>query len=110
MYTAPKCWPLILRLLRPPLAVNMRRNLRWLDFATPTPENIRVRDRDSARIQMPIDCRLVVEEQLFIGAVRYSHDVDVLEFRAGFAPVAVRQDMMTANLAARFNFATGRHR
>src|SRR5437016_6036274 len=87
----------------------MRRNLRWLDFATPTPENIRVRDRDSARIQMPIDRHFVLEEQLFIGSVRYSHDVDVLEFRPGFAPVAMRQDMMTANLAACLDLTPRRH-
>ena len=58
---------------------------------------------------MPINRHFVVEEQLFIGSVRYSHDVDVLEFRPGFAPVAMRQNMMTADLAARFNFATGGH-
>jgi hypothetical protein len=42
--------------------------------------------------------------------VRHSHDVDVLEFQAGFAPVAVRENMVTANFAACFSFTTVRHR
>src|SRR5262249_48995381 len=87
----------------------MRRNLRWLDFAAPTPENIRVRDRDTTRIQMPINRHFVIQQQLFISPVRYSHDVDVLEFRPGFAPVAVSQNMMTANLAACLDLTPGRH-
>ena len=44
---------------------------------------------------MLINRRLMIEEQSFIRAVRHSHDVDVPEFRPGFAPVAMRQDMMS---------------
>ena len=40
--------------------------------------------------KMLINRRLMIEEQSLIRAVRHSHDVDVPEFRAGFAPVAVR--------------------
>ena len=58
---------------------------------------------------MPVNCRFVIQEQLFIRAVRHGHDVDVVKFRAGFAPVAMRQDVVTAHLASRFYFATGRH-
>jgi hypothetical protein len=47
---------------------------------------------------------------LFIGAVRHGHDVDVLELRSGFAPVAMRQNVVTANFSACFNFTTVRHR
>jgi hypothetical protein len=39
---------------------------------------------------MLIDGRLMIEEQSLICTVRHSHDIDVLEFRAGFAPVAMR--------------------
>jgi hypothetical protein len=39
---------------------------------------------------MLINRRLVLEEQSLIRTVRYSHDVDVPKFRAGFAPVAMR--------------------
>ena len=59
---------------------------------------------------MPIDSGFVVQQQLFIGAVRHGHDVHVPEFRARFAPVAMRQDMMSPDFAARFNFTAGRYR
>jgi hypothetical protein len=39
---------------------------------------------------MLINRCLVIEQESLIGAVRHSHDVDVLKFRAGFAPIAVR--------------------
>ena len=88
----------------------MRRNLRWLDLAAPAPEDVRVRNWDSARIKMPINGGLVIEQQLLIRAVRNSHDVDVLEFRPRFAPVAMRQNMVAADFPTRLNFTTGRHR
>ena len=59
---------------------------------------------------MLINRRLMIEEQSLIRAVRHSHDVDVLEFRPRFAPVAMRQDMMSSDFAARFNFTAGRYR
>ena len=67
----------------------MRRNLRWLDLAASAPENICVRNRDIPGLQMPIHGGLMIEEQLLIRAMRHSHDIDVPEFGAGFAPVAV---------------------
>ena len=87
----------------------MRRNLRWLDLAATTPENVCIGDREVAQAKVLINGRLVIEKQLFIRAVRHGHDVDVLEFRPRFAPVTMRQNMMTANLAARFNFTTRGH-
>src|SRR5437762_11888860 len=88
----------------------MRRNLRWLNLAASAPENICVRNWDAGQIEMPIDSGLMIEQQLFIRAMRNGHDVDVLKFGARFAPVAMCQNMMTPYLAACFNFATGRHR
>src|SRR5437870_4634156 len=78
-------------------------------LAASAPKNICVRNRVASQIEMPIDSHLMIEEQLFISAVRHGHDVDVLEFRPCFAPVTVRQNMVTPDFAARFNFATGRH-
>src|SRR6266404_6828687 len=95
---------LTFRLLCQPLAINVRRNFRWLDLAPSAPENVCVRNWNSARVQMSIDGGLVIEQQLFIRAVCHGHDIDVLEFRAGFAPITMRQDMVTTNLAACFNF------
>ena len=59
---------------------------------------------------MPIDSGFVIEQQLLISAVRHGHNVDVLEFRARFTPVAMRQNVVPAYFAARFNFTTVRHR
>src|SRR4029077_14553191 len=73
-----------------PVAVHMRRNLRWLDLAASAPENVRVREGKAAGLKMPINGRLVIEWQLFIEAMRHSHDVDVLKFCSRFAPVAMR--------------------
>ena len=58
---------------------------------------------------MLIDSCFMIEQQLFIGAVRHGHDVDVLELRSGFAPVAMRQNAVTPDFAARFNLTTVRH-
>ena len=68
----------------------MRRNLRWFDFAASAPEDVRVRNGYAARLKMPINGRLVIEQQLFIRAMRDGHDVDILEFGARFAPVTMR--------------------
>ncbi len=53
---------------------------------------------------------LVIEKPFSVGAVRHRHDVHVLKFGAGFAPVAMSQDVVSANFAAGFNFAPGGHR
>src|ERR1041385_2732243 len=79
----------ILFLVGQPITINAWRNLGRLDLAASAPKDVGVRDRDIAAAQMPINCRLMIEEQSFVRAVRYSHDVDIPEFRAGFAPVAV---------------------
>src|SRR6266853_4901513 len=88
----------------------MRRNLRWLNLAATAPENICVRNWDAGQIEMPIDSGLMIEEQLFVSTMRHGHDVDVLEFRPCFAPVAMRQNMVAADFSTRLNFTTGRHR
>ena len=54
---------------------------------------------------MTIDRGLVFEQQLFVGSMRHRHDIDVLEFQAGFAPIAMSQNVMPADLAARFQLA-----
>src|SRR6267378_4681072 len=100
---------LTFRLLCQPLAINVRRNFRWLDLAASAPENVCVRNWNCARVQMSIDGGLMIEEQLFVSAVCHGHGVDVLEFRSGLAPITMRQDMVTTNLAARFNFTAGWH-
>jgi len=58
---------------------------------------------------MSIYRRLVIEEPLLVGAMRDRHDIYVLEFQAGFAPITMRQDMMPANFAASLDLAPGGH-
>src|SRR6266853_3278067 len=94
-------------LLRQPFPIDVRRDLRRLDLTASAPENVCVRNWNSACVQMSIDGGLMIEQQLFISAVCHGHDIDVLEFRAGFAPITMRQDMVTTNLAACFNFTAG---
>src|SRR5262249_44562983 len=101
---------LTFRLPRQPIAVDVRRNLRWLNFTASTPKNVCVRDWNVAGGRGRIDSLFVIEQYFFIGAVRHRHDVDVLEFGSGFAPVAMRQNVVTTNFTARFNFTTARHR
>ena len=59
---------------------------------------------------MSIYRRLVIEEPRFVGAVRDRHDVDVIEFRTGFTPVTMGQDVMSADFAAGLDLAPGGHR
>jgi hypothetical protein len=59
---------------------------------------------------MPINSSFVLQQQLLVGAVSHGHDVNVSEFRARLAPVTMRQDLMSPNFAARFDFAAGRYR
>src|SRR5689334_20517357 len=100
----------MLYLPRQPIAIDLRRNFRRLNLTAPPPENVCIRDWNVTTAKMPIDGIFMSEQQLFIGAVRHGHNIDVFEFRAAFAPVAMRQDMVTADFAARFDFAAWRHR
>ena len=59
---------------------------------------------------MRVDCRFVLEQPRFVGAVRDGHDIDVPKFRTAFAPVTMCEDMMPSHLTAHFNLATRRHR
>ena len=59
---------------------------------------------------MLIDSCFVIEQWLFISAVRHRHDVDILEFRPGFAPVAMRQNVVTPDFATSLDFAALRNR
>ena len=85
------------------------RDLRGLDLAPATPKNVRVGDRDAARLQVAIDRGLVLKEQRLVGPVRHRHDVDVAEFRTGLTPVTVSENMMPPHLAAGLDFAARRH-
>ena len=52
----------------------------------------------------------VREQQLLVRAVRDCHDIDVLEFGTGLAPIAMRQNVMPADFTAGLDLAVRRHR
>ena len=58
---------------------------------------------------MAIDRAFVVQEECFVGAMRNRHNVDVPKFGAGFTPVTVRQNVVTAHFPAGFRLAPRRH-
>ena len=60
--------------------------------------------------QVRVDRRLVRADAVAVGPVRHGHDVDVVEFRAALAPVAMGEDVVPADLAARLDLAARRHR
>src|SRR5204863_9513722 len=103
-------WSASRRDLAQPFPVDVRRNLRGLDLAAPTPENVRVRNRDAIQAQLFVYGRFVIEKDLFIRAVRDTRAVDVLNFRGCFPPVTVRQNVMPPDLAARLDLTARRHR
>ena len=90
--------------------MNAGRDLGRFDFAASSPENIRVRNGNSARLEMPVDGGFVREDPFFLGAVRHRHDVHIAKFRPPFAPITVREDMMAPDLPPGFHFASLRHR
>src|SRR6266446_439903 len=96
--------------LAQPFAINDRRNLGRFDLTPPAPKDICVRSRDSFRSQMSIYRRFVLEQQLLVRAVRDSHDIDVFEFGASLAPIAVSQNVMPADFTAGLDLAVRRHR
>ena len=54
-------------------------------------------------MKMSIYGRFVIEEKVFVRTVRHGHDVDILEFRTGLAPITMGKDVMSTDFAARFN-------
>src|SRR5438445_13713271 len=88
-----------------PFAINDWRNLGRFDFAAPAPKDICVRNRDSFRLQMSIYRCFVREQQLLVRAVRDCHDIYVLEFGTGLAPIAMRQNVMPAEFTACLDLA-----
>ncbi len=80
-----------------------------LDLAATSPKDISVADRDADRLEVAIDGCLVLEEAILIGAMRHSHDVYVMEFRASFTPVAMGEHFVSADFGARFDLAACGH-
>ena len=59
---------------------------------------------------MAIDSRLVLEQAVLLRSMRHGHDVHIVELRPAFAPIAMGENLVTPDFAARLNFAPVRHR
>ena len=55
--------------------------------------------------KMLVDRRFVREHDVFFGAVHDRHHVDSVKLGAALAPICVRDDVMTPDLAAGLNLA-----
>ena len=64
-------------------------DLAGFNFASPTPEDIGVGDGHPDVGEVGVDGGFVGEDAVFFGAMTDCHNIDVIEFRASFAPVAV---------------------
>ena len=56
------------------------------------------------RLQVPVDRALVLQEQVFVGAVRHGHDIDVLEFGIRLRASNNGSEYGGARLRLRFRF------
>ena len=72
-----------------PLTVDFGGYFRGFYFAAAAPKDVGVEEVDPGGYQVPVDCGLVFEDEIFISAMNDSHNVDITEVRASFAPVAV---------------------
>ena len=97
------------RASRAPLAVGRRHDLRRLDFAAASPEDVGVQHWDPALREMCVDRRLVREHHRLLRPVRDAHDVHVPEVGTTLPPVGVRHDVVPANLASRIELPPRRH-
>src|SRR5205823_3233363 len=75
------------------------------DLAAAAPEDVGVAHRDADGFQVLVDGALMGEDEVFVGAVRDAHDVDVAELLAGLAPVSMGHDVEAADLSARVQLA-----
>ena len=68
------------------------------------PEDVGVGCGDVDVGEVAVDDGFVVAEDMLVGAVGDGHDVDVVEFFGGLAPVAVGEDVEAGDFGAGFLF------
>lgn len=91
-----------------PLFVDLRRDFRGLNFGAAAPEDVGVGDGDTRFFEVFVDGCFVLKDFGFLGAVHDSHDVDVAELWAAFAPIGVGHAVVASDFAAGFHFAAFR--
>jgi hypothetical protein len=81
-----------------PILVNEGRDFGGLDFTATTPENIRVAHREAGFFKVAVDRGFECEDANTIRPVGHSHDVHIIEVRPPFAPVAMGEAFVSADL------------
>src|SRR6185503_18320185 len=87
--------------------VRDRRNLRRFDLAASAPEHVGVENGHAHLSDMPVYRFLVLQHELFVGAMRDTHDVHVRELGAAFAPIGVGKNVMPSDFPAGFYLSAG---
>ena len=81
-----------------PILVNEGRDFGGFDFASSTPEDICVAHREAGFFKVAVDRGFECEDAIAIRPVGHSHDVHIIEVRAPFAPVAMGEAFVSADL------------
>ncbi len=83
-----------------PVGVDDGGDLAGFDLAATAPEDVGVFNWDAARLEVGVDGGFVLHDEVAIGAVDDTHDIDIAELGAAFAPIAVGHDGVAADLAS----------
>jgi len=90
-----------------PVFVDKGRDFGGLNLTASAPEDVGVGDRDTRFDKVSIDGRFELHDAVFFGAVGDRHDVHIVKLGATFAPVAMRETFVTADLCASLFFPSG---
>lgn len=89
-----------------PVLVGKGRDFGGFDFTASAPEHIGVGNGDTGFDKVGVDGGFELHDAVLLGAVGDSHDVHIVELRASFAPVAMRETFVAADLCADLFFTS----
>ena len=90
-----------------PVFIGKGRDFGGFDFTASAPEDIGIGNGDIGFDKVGVDGGFELHDAVFLGAVGDGHDVHIVELGATFAPVAMRETFVAANLSAGLFFPSG---
>ena len=90
-----------------PVFVSKGRDFGGFDFTAPAPEDIGVGHGDIGFDEVGVDGGFELHDAVLLRSMGDSHDVYVVELGASFAPVAVCETFVAADLCAHLFLASG---
>ncbi len=81
-----------------PILINEGRDFGGFDFTASTPEDIRVANGEAGFFKVAVDRGFEREDAVAIRAMGHSHDVHIIKVRPPFAPVAMGEAFVSADL------------